>query len=204
MGRPLELFSPARYAFGRKLTSYFSDLLYFIGKSFLRSQRTQKDLLQKRRELCRYLLRLSPWWTRGHLELGVVELALSAIVPDKSTSMRLLSGARLSAEAVVKLEGLPKTLGGKGNDTLIIRGRALQGLVLVRHNRLIEGLDMLKHSLALNNAHRLSKSLRLEALEAAAGAALSCGDEGLASEFFSRAESLVLHKKKRLNFSKRK
>jgi len=193
MGRPLEIISPSQYVLGRKLTACFAQILYLIGGLLSRSGRVNaaaRETLQAKRELCRYLLRLCPWWAAGHLELGLLELELSTLVSDKATSMRLLSGARLSAEAVVKLEGLPKTLGGKGNDTLIVRGRALQGLVLIRHNRLNEGLDILKHSLALNNESRLTAQLRLAALEAAGSAALVCGDEGLALEFLNRAEKL--------------
>lgn len=171
------------------LSSAIASALFALFRLF--SQRLKgEQRLRQERSFLRSLLQRTPWWSVGHLALGLREFSLHRAEGDSRFASRLLSGARISAEAVIRLEGLPRGLGGRGNDTVVLRARALQGLVLIRLGHTEQGLDLLKHVLALNNVHRLSRHLREEVLEAAGSAAASCGDAVLAQEFLGRAKSL--------------
>jgi len=146
----------------------------------------KEQRLKERQSQLRAMLRRFPWWSRGHLYLGVTELELAAEVADKGAASRGLAAARLSAEAIIALEGSPHTVAGTWVEGIVLGARAIQGLVLVRHQQFADALAILKHVLALNNAHRLPTDIRNAALEAAATSAYFNGDGGLALEFFAR------------------
>lgn len=131
-------------------------------------------------------LRLFPWWSRGHLDLGLSELRVALNATERSGKLRAITAARISADGVLELEGGARELGGKGNSTLIARAKALKGLVLIEAGDPLAGLEILKGALALNNLVRLTPVLRRMALEGGAKAAFECGDDELGRELSKR------------------
>lgn len=169
-----------RILFGPTLKSALNVVLFGI----LKLSHLRKLKPESLAGLLRSLLHRFPWWSRGHLELGLAELGIAASASERGSELRSFTAARISADAALELEGLAKELGGGGDGRLIARAKALKGLSLIGSGEKLLGLEVLKGALALNNLARLGPRLRIMALEGGAIAALECSQHELAKQLF--------------------
>lgn len=191
MAPVLNFLRPSNYVLARRVVERLLDF-YLVGRNSLvslasfRSQTRLSKFSPQNQAFLRDLLRRFPWWITGHLELGFIELKLGELSPERASSARSISGAKLAAEAARKLLG-PTHLVNKGrNLKLQLRARVLSGFVLSHTRRFQESLDVLKSVLALNNSMLIPKELLFEVLDSAANSAYLTGDKNLALEYFRR------------------
>lgn len=192
MGRVVEeTFSPASGLF-REVIKAFLNLSWRDSLDSKGNPLQQEEALRAKIAKLRVILRSWPWWSKGHLILGLSEFEYAVFLTDRARAARAISAARISAEAVIRIEGSPHHVAGKRIEPTVLSARTLQGLIYIQQGRIQQGLSILKHSLAINNAVKLPEKLRHNALESAASAALIVEDHSLAQEFLSRVPSAQL------------
>jgi hypothetical protein len=157
-----------------------ASLRWKLQKAFW-SMKAERNTLAKERVLLRELLRGSPQWTQGHLQLGFTELALE-LSAENRRDPRALARVRVSAAAA---EVLTENETGSRTERVRLQAEYLRSMVLFLSRDFEGALRGLMEVLKPESAALLSESLGLQAMEYAAAAEMALGQKQNALRWFS-------------------
>lgn len=170
--------------FVRRFGEWRAELQWALGLS-PRARRDTSPGGSGKSDQLRAILRRTPWWVRGHLELGFLELR-RALSPGQSVSEPLGEVVASSARAVLALSVDKHGRALKGRERLVNEARYLLAMVEVSRHRFVEALGIFAGILARNNAMTMRQDVRISALEHAAKTALTLGSDTIAYDFLTQ------------------
>lgn len=146
----------------------------------LRGRKGGLALKEKSRAFLRKTLQSVPYWWKGHLALGFLELSLHEHRAEKP-SPRLLASVRAGALAVTELAKLFSV-----RDVELLQAEVLLAGVDFMTESYEDAEQRFKKVLEALCQKELPSQWRNFVLENAAASALALGEDGRAAEYFSR------------------